>query len=197
MGKDESLRPVLPSLSGDGRTRGTGKDQRQGLIIEIDESGNEVRRLTATIPSLYPHPTENANVWFKAAFKTLDGGALAFGAFQNIDAPFEDKQYDWNVGIPGRYSDPDHFNKSFYLLNGDTTNTAENLTLLRKYDRDGAIIIDLRNHNREITALYKYPDGSFLATTPDRMIRIDADMLNRNAVSSPVYICRDGDCPNH
>jgi uncharacterized repeat protein (TIGR02543 family) len=210
---------------------GTGVNRTQGLIIEIDESGNEVRRLTATLPTSYTEPLNRADVWFKAAFKTSDGGILAFGVFQNLDAPFTDKQYNWNVGKTGVTSDPDHFNLSSYLLNGvwivkfdsdgnevrnfltrgrsvtdvwrtnsntffiggfdanatndqDPSNIGVDITLLREYDSNGDLVRDLRAHHREITALYQYPDGSFLATTPDRLLRIDAAATT---ISPPVY----------
>ena len=179
---------------------GTGVNRLQGLVIEIDESGNEVRRLTATIPATYPDtiPTDKADLLFKAAFKTSDGCVLAFGEFMNIDAPYVHKQYDWNKGVTSNINDPDHFNLSAYLLNGvwivkfnvageviknefvrgrgitdawttndgnfvvggfdanatnnqNTSDIATNITLLRKYDYRGDMILDLRADQREIT----------------------------------------------
>jgi hypothetical protein len=189
----------------------------QGLLIVFDESGNELRRATATvaIPASLQSKhttTTRANAHFTVAFKTSDGGYLAFGTFRNYDAALTEKQYDWgtesysgsqwlingawivkfnsnlqvvtNTLVRGRHiQDGWVTNANQFLIGGfDAQNASNqdineimiNLTLLRTYDHNGNLINDFRQDNREINALYKYPDGSFVAATPDRLLSINA-----------------------
>jgi hypothetical protein len=185
-----------------------------GLIVEFDESGNELRRATATIPQSYKnnHTTNRAYAAFNVAFKTPDGGYLAFGTLRNVDAPVSEKQYSWKTGDFAQSDDLvtgvwivkfdanlqvvknilargrsviDGWltNDNTFLIGGFDASRDENqnpsyattnITLLRKYDQNGNLIKDLRRNDREISSIYKYPDGSFVATTPDRLLQIDA-----------------------
>ncbi|GHT43701.1 hypothetical protein FACS189438_1440 [Bacteroidia bacterium] len=74
-----------------------------GLVLEIDESGNEIRQATARIPQTYidAHPDLSAaNATFHFAFKTNDGGYLAFGLLRDANAPESEKEYDWATATP-------------------------------------------------------------------------------------------------
>jgi hypothetical protein len=90
----------------------TKLERLTGLVIEFDESGNELRRATASIPQSYinTHPGDSiandAYARFNVAFKTPDGGFLAFGSLSNKGAPLDEKEYSWNSGdfINSQYS---------------------------------------------------------------------------------------------
>ncbi|MDR1102342.1 MAG: VCBS repeat-containing protein, partial [Tannerella sp.] len=195
----------------------TGQQRLYGMVIEFDESGNELRRATAQIPQSYitAHTVDHAVAYFNIAFKTDDGGYLAFGTLQNVDAPLNEKEYDWSTST---YASSPHlvtgvwivkFNAALEVVkntlvrgrsimgngwrtagntflvggfdasrgeNQNASNNSTDITLLREYDQDGDLLVDRRSNYREIAALYKYPDNSFVATTPDRILRIDASL---------------------
>jgi hypothetical protein len=83
-----------------------------------------------------------------------------------------------------------------FLIGGFDASRGENqsgytnvdITLLREYDHNGDTLHDMRSDNREISSLYKYPDNSFIATTPNRMLRIDASFnITTNIVLNNTY----------
>jgi hypothetical protein len=190
-----------------------------GLVIEFDESGNELRRATATLPQYYfdSHTgnaiANDATARFNVAFKTSDGGFLAFGTLYNKGAPIGEKQYDWAIR---NYANSPYLLKGLWIVkfdanlqivkdtlvrgrfmvdgwtvngtntflvggfdaqrgdNQNSSNISNDITLLRRYDENGSIIGDMRRNDREISALYKYPDGTFVSSTPDKILRINA-----------------------
>ena len=164
------IRGIKAQTDGSYLACGTGVDRTQGLIIEIDESGNEVRRLTSTIPASYPNtiPVNRADLIFKAAFKTSDGGVLAFGEFMNIDAPYEHKQYTWGITAPE--NDPRHFTESEYLLNG---------VWIVKFNSAGTEVKNELTRGRGITDAWRTNDGNFLLGGFDANETEDQDITNK------------------
>ncbi|GHV51125.1 hypothetical protein FACS1894181_12570 [Bacteroidia bacterium] len=186
-----------------------------GLVLEIDESGNEIRRATATIPQTYINTHSDlsaANATFQFAFKTNDGGYLAFGFLQDQNAPEDEKEYDHVTGTPKggseltnglwivqfnnqlqvvsntmergrRLSDGWQMADGNFLVGGfdaavpaGSTN-GDSITLLRKYNQSGEMMIDKRGGYRNITAIYQYPGtDTYLAATPDRVVRINSSL---------------------
>ncbi|GHT43729.1 hypothetical protein FACS189438_1510 [Bacteroidia bacterium] len=54
---------------------------------------------------------------------------------------------------------------------------SDSITMLRKYDQSGGIIIDKRGGYRNISTIYQYPGtDTYLATTPDLILRINASL---------------------
>ncbi|MDR2125428.1 MAG: right-handed parallel beta-helix repeat-containing protein [Prevotellaceae bacterium] len=197
------------------------KHARVGLIIEFDESGNELRKVMVKIPQSYinSHQGDKYDYWFTSAFKTDDGGFIAFGGLFNPDADLSEKEPDWDeIG---------DINESYFLTNGawivrlnsdmnivsnklvrgvsfndgyrasdgnivvagfDITgkgyqgSSTDSITMLRKYNQNGSLLIDKRNKLREIRSIHQYPDGSFVAITPDRLLRINGSSLNTTSV---------------
>ncbi|GHT30528.1 hypothetical protein AGMMS49574_10420 [Bacteroidia bacterium] len=105
-----SLKPVIAVAGGHGYVAAgwewnsatpPGIDRCAGLLIEIDESGNEIRRATATIPQAYITAHNNnlarAEAEFVFAFKTSDGGYLAFGVLGDFNAPGSEKEWGWGT----------------------------------------------------------------------------------------------------
>ena len=77
-----------------------GLGRLDGLLVDFDESGNVVQSTVVRIPQSYisGHTITNATAEFIVAFRTADGGFLAFGHLFNPDAPLGEKEYDWDLG---------------------------------------------------------------------------------------------------
>ena len=85
-----------------------GLSTAQGLVIEIDESGNELRRGIARIPQTYlTNHTNTAalDAQFVVAFKTSDNGILAFGILRDKNAPNGEREYDYETNQPNQSAD--------------------------------------------------------------------------------------------
>ncbi|MDR1525389.1 MAG: VCBS repeat-containing protein, partial [Tannerella sp.] len=191
----------------------TDPGRMDGMIIIFDESGNELRRATATIPQSYisTHTTTRANAQFNAAFQTGDGGYIAFGRLYNWDAPNSEKQPNWDANSNGsqfltygawivkfdadlnvvldtlvrgmgfynghRTSDGNIVMAGFdATMKGINGGAGDSITMLRKYDQNGVLLVDKQDKYREIRSISKYAGDAFIAVTPDRLIRIDASL---------------------
>ena len=110
----------------------------EGLLIEIDESGNELRRASA-FPDSYidSHTTaqmEGAEAWFIAAFKTNDGGYLAFGQLTNSTAPRAEKEFQW-PNSP--YGSPELINGTWIVRFDESLNVVKNVLVKGRRIYDG------------------------------------------------------------
>ncbi|GHT43249.1 hypothetical protein FACS189438_0020 [Bacteroidia bacterium] len=111
-GAINNLKPILTGAGGGYVAAGqawnttstpAGIGRCVGLLIEIDESGNKIREATATIPQTYINTHADlsaANATFEFAFKTNDGGYLAFGVLQDPNAPEDEREYDHATNTP-------------------------------------------------------------------------------------------------
>ena len=172
-----------------------------GLIIEFDEIGNEIRKTTYTPPtSIYASSGISNSFRFRAAFKTNDGGILAFGDIMDYGATEAEihsriygllsngiviVKFDKNLNVVkqqrvrgARAIQGVQISDRNFLIAGFDTNVKEsnaNITLLRKYDQNGNLLVDKRSDYLEIVSILKY-EGSdtFLAHTTNRVLKIDA-----------------------
>ncbi|MDR1720396.1 MAG: hypothetical protein LBR67_09820, partial [Dysgonamonadaceae bacterium] len=208
-----------------------GIGRLRGLVIEFNETGEEIRSAIATIPQSYisGHTVTNATAYFRFAFKTDDGGILAFGTLYNPDAPASERQPNWGaVATPGylsygtwivkfdanlnvtsnnlvrgmqpnngfRTSDGNYvvggFDANFDL---STTGGMPGITMLRKYNQQGTLLVDKQDSYREIRDIYKFPNSdAFVAITPDAVLNIDAS-LNMTRVYFSAML-PSGEAPN-
>ncbi|GHV53975.1 hypothetical protein FACS1894181_17870 [Bacteroidia bacterium] len=116
-----------------------------GLLIEINESGDPIREARVPIPQTYidAHPDLSAaNATFEFAFKTNDGGYLAFGVLQDPNAPASEQEYNWNTGTPG----PE-------LTNG---------IWIVKFNSQGQVVSNTMERGRRLPNGWQMADGNFL-----------------------------------
>jgi hypothetical protein len=188
-----------------------GNDRLYGLIIEFDESGNEIRRATVKIPQSYitGRTVTRAKAVFSVAFKTVDGGYFAAGTLSNIDAIASEKGPNWgaphenlkngtwlvkldanlNVRLDTivrgiSITDGYRMEDGNFLIGG--CDNATQLLLLRKYDQNGGLLIDRNTSTyREIVSIYKYPGtDEYIASTPSQQFRISTGNLNPSSITA-------------
>ncbi|GHV52657.1 hypothetical protein FACS1894181_15920 [Bacteroidia bacterium] len=189
----------------------------EGLIIEINESGDTIRTATATIPQTYINTHSDlsrAEATFSFAFKTNDGGYLAFGYLQDQNAPEIEKEYDWatytrdggyeltnglwivkfnsqgqvvsNTMERGRslangwqMQDGNFLMGGYDAAHPAGSDNADSITMLRKYNQSGEMMIDKRGGYREIRDIYQYPGtDNYLATTNTWVLQINASLVS-------------------
>ncbi|MDR0538490.1 MAG: hypothetical protein LBH04_10705 [Tannerellaceae bacterium] len=134
----------------------SGADVKKGLIVEFDESGNTIRSIIVPFDQskLNYTPANNGNgikAHFRFAFKTPDGGYIAFG--QVIDANVSPSlaEFNWSTGGRG----PDLTN-GVWVVRISAAGVVTNQRIDRgRYPSDG----------------YKLPDGSgYIVVGCDRSI---------------------------
>ncbi|GHV52572.1 hypothetical protein FACS1894181_15750 [Bacteroidia bacterium] len=218
-----NLKPILTGAGGGyvaaGRAWNTstaaGIARCEGLIIEINESGDTIRTAKAHIPQAYINTHSDlsaANATFHFAFKTDDGGYLAFGYLQDANASADEKEYDWSTYTPKggpaltngiwivKFNSllqvvSNTMERGRSLVNGwqmadgnflvggmdaavpAGTNNMDSLTLLRKYNQSGEMMIDKRGTYRDMRAIYQYPGtDDYLAATSIHILRINSSL---------------------
>ncbi|MDR0575514.1 MAG: hypothetical protein LBG96_16100, partial [Tannerella sp.] len=108
-------------------------DRLKGLVVEFDESGSMLWSATVQIPQSYidNHPDGGidaaAYAWFEVAFKTDDGGHLAFGRFANRGAPNSEKQPNWNSSSAGSQ----YLTEGFWIVKFDAAGAVIRNELVR------------------------------------------------------------------
>ncbi|MDR2764842.1 MAG: hypothetical protein LBB90_07410 [Tannerella sp.] len=144
-------------------------ERLEGLVVEFDESGNELQRATARIPQYYinSHPgssiSDDASARFSSAFKTDDGGYLAFGYFYNPGAPVGEKEYSWNTN---------DFVNSQYIATG---------IWIVKFDAGGTVIKDTLVNGRYTNNGWAASDtpNTYVIGGLDRGQNIDRTLIRR------------------
>jgi hypothetical protein len=112
---------------------GSKLDRLTGLVVEFDESGSMLWRATVQIPQSYidNHPGNgigaSALAQFDVAFKTDDGGHLAFGRLLNTGAPSSEKQPNWNASSLGSQ----FLTEGFWIVKFDAAGEVERNELVR------------------------------------------------------------------
>ncbi|GHV51944.1 hypothetical protein FACS1894181_14560 [Bacteroidia bacterium] len=149
-----NLKPILTGAGGGYVAAGrawngptpVGIGRCSGLVLEIDESGNEIRRATATIPQAYINThtdLSTANATFEFAFKTNDGGYLAFGVLQDQNAPEDEREFNWATGV----------GKGPYLTNS---------IWIVKFNSQGQVVSNTMERGRLLSNGWQMLDGNFL-----------------------------------
>ena len=159
VGGINSIKPIKASLGGGYVAAGwawraennpEGVERTRGLVLEIDESGNEIRRAIATVPQSYinshtPVQLTGMEARFVVAFKTDDGGYIAFGVLSNSTAPMNEREMDWGpTGGAG---------KSPNLING---------IWVVKFNADLSIYENKIENGRTISSGWQMQDGGFI-----------------------------------
>ncbi|GHT36788.1 hypothetical protein FACS189435_0460 [Bacteroidia bacterium] len=150
-----NLKPILTGAGGGyvaaGRAWNTsipaGIGRCEGLIIEINESGDTIRTAKAHIPQDYitnHSDLSAANATFHFAFKTNDGGYLAFGVLQDQNAPEDEREFNWPTLTP----------KGGPLLT--------NGMWIVKFNSQGEVVLNMLVRGKALADGWQMADGNFI-----------------------------------
>ncbi|GHV50493.1 hypothetical protein FACS1894181_11110 [Bacteroidia bacterium] len=154
-GAINNLKPILTVAGGGYVAAGrawnsatpAGIGRCEGLIIEINESGDTIRTAKARIPQGYINTHSDlsaANASFDFAFKTNDDGYLAFGVLQDQNAPEDEREYNYETATP---KGGPHLTNGIWIV---------------KFNSQGQVVSNTMERGRFLANGWQMLDGNFL-----------------------------------